>query len=233
MANALSVIGGVTAGLGLMYFLDPNQGRRRRALVKDQMVHAAYKTGDAMDATSRDIANRAWGAVAELRGRLGNDAVSDDILRDRVRARIGAVVGHASSIEADVRDGRVTLGGPVLAHDVDRLLRRVAAVRGVQDVENRLEIHDEPGNVPGLQGAARAPRGAEVFDLMQRNWSPSTRLYTGLTGLGLAAWGLRRLDAFGIAMATVGLGLLSRAVANVPISTLSGLEAGRRALRRG
>ena len=233
MANALSVIGGVTAGLGLMYFLDPAQGRRRRALVKDQMVHAAYKTGDAMDATSRDIANRAWGAVAELRGRLRNEAVSDDILRDRVRARIGAVVGHASSIEADVRDGRVILSGPVLAHDVDRLLRRVAAVRGVQNVEHRLEIHDEPGNVPGLQGAARVPRGGEVFDLMQRDWSPSTRLSTGLTGLGLAAWGVRRFDAFGIAMATVGIGLLSRAVANVPISTLSGLEAGRRALRRG
>ena len=51
--------------------------------------------------------------------------------------------------------------------------------------------------------------------------------------IGLAAWGVRRFDAFGIAMATVGIGLLSRAVANVPISTLSGLEAGRRALRRG
>jgi len=53
-----------------MYFLDPDQGRRRRAMVRDQMVHAAHKTGDAVDATSRDIANRAKGAVAELRGRL-------------------------------------------------------------------------------------------------------------------------------------------------------------------
>ncbi|HMH49698.1 MAG TPA: hypothetical protein VK548_05655 [Candidatus Acidoferrum sp.] len=232
MANALSVIGGVTAGLGLMYFLDPDQGRRRRALVKDQMVHAAYRTGDAVDATSRDIANRARGAVAELRGRLNQEAVSDDILRDRVRARVGAVVGYASSIEAEVQDGRVTLAGPVLAHDVDRLLRRVAAVRGVQDVDSRLEVHAEPGNVPGLQGAARAPRGGEVFDLMQRDWSPSTRFLTGLTGLGLAAWGLKRFDAFGIAMATVGTGLLSRAIANVPISRLSGVEAGRQALRR-
>src|ERR1044071_2997841 len=108
MANALSVIGGVTAGLGLMYFLDPEQGRRRRALVKDQMVHAAYRTGDAVDATSRDIANRARAAVAELRGRLNQEAVIDDILRDRVRARVGAVVGHASSIEVEVQDGRVT-----------------------------------------------------------------------------------------------------------------------------
>jgi hypothetical protein len=230
MANVLSAIGGVTAGLGLMYFLDPNQGRRRRALMRDQMVHAAYKTGDAMDATSRDIANRARGAVAELRGRLRNEAVSDDVLIERVRARVGAVVGHASAIHVDVRDELVTLSGPILAHDLDRLLRRVAAVRGVREVDNRLEVHAEPGNVPGLQGAPRAPRGGEVFDLMQRNWSPSTRFFTGLTGAGLAGWGLKRLDTAGIALATVGLGLVSRAIANLPISRLSGV-ATRRALR--
>jgi hypothetical protein len=232
MANALSVIGGVTAGLGLMYFLDPDQGRRRRALVRDQMVHAAHRTGDAMDATSRDIANRAKGAVAELRGRFQHAEVSDDVLRDRVRARVGAVIGHASSIDVDVRDGRVSLRGPVLAHEVDRLLRRVSAVRGVVEVEDRLEVHAEPGNVPGLQGAARAPRGGEVFDLMQRNWSPSTRFFTGLAGAGFTAWGVRRADGPGIALATFGLGLLVRAVANLPLASLSGLEAGRRVLHR-
>lgn len=232
MPNVLSVVGGVAAGLGLMYFLDPAQGRHRRALVRDQMVHAAHKTGDAVDATSRDIANRAKGAVAELRGRFHAGEVDDDVLRERVRARVGAVIGHASSIDVNVSDGRVTLGGPVLSHELQRLLRRVGAVRGVKDVEDRLDVHAEPGNVPGLQGAARAPRGGEVFDLMQRQWSPSTRFFTGATGLGLATWGLRRLDALGIAVVTVGAVLVSRAVANVPLTTLSGVEAGKRAIRR-
>src|SRR5207237_1648669 len=122
------------SGLGLMYFLDPDQGRRRRALVRDQMVHAAHKTGDAVDATARDIAKRAKGAVAELRGRFQDAEVSDDVLRERVRARIGAVIGHAGAIDATIVDGRVTLNGPVLADEVDRLLRRVAAVRGVRSV---------------------------------------------------------------------------------------------------
>lgn len=232
MPNVVSVVGGVAAGLGLMYFLDPAQGRRRRSLVKDQMVHAAHKTGDAVDATSRDIANRAIGAVAELRGRFHPGEVDDDVLRERVRSRVGAVIGHASSIDVDVSDGRVTLSGPVLSHEVSRLLRRVGAVRGVKDVESRLEVHAEPGDVPGLQGAARAPRGGEVFDLMQRQWSPTTRFFTGVTGLGLAIWGLRRLDALGIAFATVGVVLFSRAAANLPLATLSGVEAGKRAIRR-
>src|SRR5215813_6320515 len=70
LSMLVRLLGATATGLGLMYFLDPDQGRRRRALMRDQMVHAAHKTGDAVDATSRDIANRAKGAVAELRGRF-------------------------------------------------------------------------------------------------------------------------------------------------------------------
>ena len=115
-----------------MYLLDPAGGRRRRARVRDQLVRAAHRTGDAVDATSRDVSNRARGVVAELRSRLVNVEVSDGVLHERVRARIGSVVGHAGAIEAGVVDGRVSLRGPVLADDVDRLVRRVRSVPGVR-----------------------------------------------------------------------------------------------------
>src|SRR5438132_5811675 len=61
---------GAAVGAGLMYLLDPEGGRRRRALLRDQLVSAAHKTTDAVDATSRDMTNRARGVVAELRGRF-------------------------------------------------------------------------------------------------------------------------------------------------------------------
>src|SRR5207237_356285 len=193
------------SGLGLMYFLDPDQGRRRRALVRDQMVHAAHKTGDAVDATSRDIANRAKGAVAELRGRFQDTNVSDDVLRERVRARIGAVIGHAGTVGVEVTDGVATLSGPVLTHEVARLLRRGAAVRGIKGVADSVEVHAEAGDIPALQGRARAARGGEVLDFMQNTWSPTTRLFSGAAGAACVAWGLRRLDAVGLTVAAVGL----------------------------
>jgi osmotically-inducible protein OsmY len=146
----LRVLSAVAAGAAAVYLFDPDGGRRRRALVRDKLVHAAHRTGDAVETTSRDVTNRARGVVAELRGALNRDDVTDPVVLERVRARIGAVVGRASSIDASVDDGRVTLSGPVLATDVDRLLRRVRAVPGVREVEDRLEIHAEPGNVPGL-----------------------------------------------------------------------------------
>jgi BON domain len=218
------------AGAGVMYLLDPDGGGRRRALLRDRLVHAAHRTGDAVDSTSRDVSNRARGVVAELRSRLVNVPVSDDRLRERVRSRIGAVIGHAGAIETLVSQGRVTLRGPVLADEVDRLVRRVRTVPGVREVVNQLDVHDQPGRVPGLQGRPRPPRGGEVFELLQRNWSPTARLSVGLTGALLTLWGARRLDLPGAVVAAGGLALLARGLRNEPLPGLD-LFASREASR--
>jgi hypothetical protein len=209
--DTLRLFGAIGAGAALMYFLDPNTGRRRRGLVRDQVVH---------------------GVVAELRGRLDGRDVSDDTLAERVRGRIGAIAGHASAIRSSVSEGRVTLNGPILLDDVDRLLRRVRAVRGVKDVDDRLEVHAEPDNVPGLQGRPRRPRGGEVLELCQDHWSPTARLLTGAAGAVLLVSGLRRFDHMGFSIAALGLALLSRASTNLPIArTTESLGAGRHAER--
>lgn len=220
-------------GAGLMYLLDPDQGGRRRALMRDQLVSAAHKTGDAADATSRDMRNRARGVVASLRSRLEQDEdVGDDVLRERVRARVGQVVSYAGAIEVSVADGRVTLRGPVLADDVARLLRRVRAVRGVKDVQCELDVHQEPNSVPGLQGARRPPRGGEVFELMQQNWSPTARVLTGASGGLLTLWGARRSDIPGLVLSLAGAALIARASTNMSLRDLLGLGGEQRAMRR-
>lgn len=229
--SVLAAIVPAAAGAALMYMLDPDRGRRRRALVRDQVVHAMHRAGDAVDTTSRDVTNRARGVVAELRSRLAPGEVSDAVLAERVRARIGAVVGHSGGIEAAVSDGRVTLTGPILRADVTRLLRRVQAIRGVKDVESRLEVHEEPGDVPALQGRPRPPRGGEIFELVQRNWSPAARLGAGAVGGVLAAYGLRRGGLTGLALAAAGLVVFVRGAANTPLAELPGVNAARRAAR--
>src|SRR5882762_3565758 len=125
MARLGRVLLGAAIGAGIMYLLDPDGGRRRRALLRDQLVSAGHKTSDAVGATSRDVTNRARGVVAELRGRLRRE--------------------HVGAIETHVSDGRVTLRGPVLSEEVERLLRRVRGVRGVEEVLSELEVHESPG----------------------------------------------------------------------------------------
>ena len=67
----LMLLGGVALGAGLMYILDPDQGRRRRALLRDKLVSASNKASDAAGKTSRDLSNRAQGVIAETSKALG------------------------------------------------------------------------------------------------------------------------------------------------------------------
>ena len=63
-----AVLTGLGVGVGLMYLLDPERGRRRRARIRDQVAHATTMTGDAAGAMGRDVAHRASGAMSRLRG---------------------------------------------------------------------------------------------------------------------------------------------------------------------
>jgi osmotically-inducible protein OsmY len=83
---------------------------------------------------------------------LTRERVPDAVVAERVRSRVGHVVSHPGSIEIAAQDGRVTLAGPALTRELDPLLRKVARVRGVTAVENKLDLHEEAGSVPGLQG---------------------------------------------------------------------------------
>ena len=227
VAGSLALVG---LGAGLMYFLDPDRGRRRRALVRDQLVHTLHEIDDAVGVVSRDLANRsqgAWVGVCSLPGRLAGAEVPDGILVERVRSKMGRFLSHPSSIEVTARWGRVTLSGPVLAHEVDDLLAAVASVPGVADVENRLEVHEQPGDVPGLQGGRGRP--GEQPELMQLNWSPAARLLVGLAGGALLRAGTRRGGLAGLALGAVGTGLLARAITNVPVRSIVGIGATRRA----
>jgi hypothetical protein len=67
------------------------------------------------------------------------------------------------------------------------LLKGVASVRGVHESVNRLDVHDETGSVPGLQGQPVRRLSGRQWDVMQRHWSPTTRLLMGAAGGAMAA----------------------------------------------
>jgi hypothetical protein len=214
----------------MMYILDPDRGRRRRALVRDQLVSAGHRFPDAVGATARDLSNRTRALAAEAGSMLsGEGEISDDVLVARVRSKMGRVVSHPHAVGVTAEEGRVTLSGPILADEVDDLLSCVSRVRGVAGMENRLEVHDEAGNVSALQGGRRR---SQQFEFFQANWSPTARLLAGLAGVTLAAVGLSRRDPISLALGVVGVSLVVRGVTNTELSRMvgvpgSGSEAGR------
>jgi uncharacterized membrane protein len=222
-------IGSFILGAGAMYLLDPDRGARRRSLVRDRLVHAGKKLGEGAAAAARDTRNRAVGAAAGLRSRFQADEVDDAVLHERVRAAIGRVVSHPGAVTVTAYDdGRVTLSGHVLAAEADELIRRVERVRGVREVRNELEMHRSSNGIPDLQGGGQ-PR-EERPELLQENWSPAVRLLTGIIGGGMALAGTRKGGRLGNVVGAAGMGLVTRAMTNLPASRLVGTGAGRRAI---
>lgn len=185
MDTRWTLAAGIATGAGLMFLLDPQGGTRRRARLRDKLVRVSNRGAGVADATTRDVANRTKGVVAATRARLTRRPVTDDVLEARVRAKLGRIVSHPGAVRVTASDGRVTLEGPILAHEAARLLSVAWRVRGVRDVENRLDVHDAPGDVPALQGGGTRP--GERWELMQRRWSPTARLL--VSGLGVTALG--------------------------------------------
>ena len=85
----LNTILGIGIGAAATFFADPQDGRRRRALARDQFVRASQQTRGALDATARDLANRRSELLDTVRGTLEHDAVKDFRVVKRVRAAIG------------------------------------------------------------------------------------------------------------------------------------------------
>jgi uncharacterized membrane protein len=224
--SGLGILGAFGVGVALMYFLDPGRGARRRALLRDKIVHGLHKTEDATETTGRDLRNRAQGIAAAVRGRFEPDDVDDDVLVARVRSAMGRATSHPSSIAVTATDdGLVTLSGPILGREADQLLSRVRSVRGVRDVVDQLERHETAEGVPGLQGGS--PRRGDEFELLQENWTPAARLLVGAAGGALVLAGARRRDMLGTALSVGGLALLSRSASNTELRRLLG-GGGRR-----
>ncbi len=224
MTRKTAWLGGAAVGAGLMALLDPQGGRRRRALLKDKTSRAARVMEDAAGKTWRDLSHRANGLVAEARRAARGELAPDPVLAERVRSKLGRLVSHPSSIVVTSTRGVVRLEGPVLTQEIDRLIRGVKGVRGVSEVENRLELHDQPDGVPGLEGdKARRESRSEL----QKNWSPSARLIAGAAGALIALLGARRRGFGARGMVALGSGLFARAASNFPLQRLLRMASSR------
>ncbi|RPJ59500.1 MAG: BON domain-containing protein [Acidobacteria bacterium] len=227
MNKLWTVLAGIGAGAAIMYTLDPENGRRRRALARDKMTRAWNKTGEALDAFSTDVTNRARGVYSETASKVRREQVSDDVLAERIRSRIGRFSSHPGSIELTVSGGRVTLRGPVLQEEANDVSRAAEGVRGVVDVDNQLEVHEDSTGVPGLQGPGKRPGAAWGFT--RYNWSPTHRVFATGVGSGLAVWGLtKRRNPAAIMASLAGIAFALRGATNQELARIVRLGRGRK-----
>ena len=218
MNKGLAMLGSLGIGAGLMYLLDTDRGRRRRAMLRDKAARALSESRRSMRTTSQDFRNRIRGLSAGARTLVNKAPVSDEVLIERVRSKMGRVVSHPHSINVTADNGRVTLSGPIFKIEVPRLIVCASSIPGVTGVENMLEPHEEAGDVPGLQGSR--PR-RERYRSMKENWSPTAKVIAGATGGALLLYGAKHPKVLGAAAGVLGAGLIARSMGNTEVTRVT------------
>src|SRR5690606_33778 len=160
MSKLTSFPGAFLLGAGLMYFLDPVRGRKRRARIGEAAQHAARVERQLLDKAARDAKQRVQGFTERVKHPPSPD-VPDAVIAERVRSHLGRAVSHPRALDVVVHDGRVILRGPVFTLEANDLLRSVRKVPGVREVVDRLERHDTAGSISALQGEGRVRRTSE------------------------------------------------------------------------
>jgi osmotically-inducible protein OsmY len=143
----LTAVGCCAMGVGLMYLMDPQRGRARRAWLSDTITGLVRNTGQTFYRTGKDLGNRMTGSDSG-RSQPGGSSYSEQLL-DQVRSEISRVApaNHRIEVMTDV-NGSVTLTGSVRPEDADRVIAVVEDVPGVILVINRLDVQSSQ-NTPG------------------------------------------------------------------------------------
>jgi hypothetical protein len=131
---------GVAAGTAAAFFLDPSQGRQRRAWVMAKERRMLGGITDHGVKLGRRVKNKIFGKATEWTSRWNNGRVSDEVLQDRIRSAFGHVTHHAKNIQSSVEEGVVRLSGSCMEDELPALMKCVRRVKGVQRVINQLEI---------------------------------------------------------------------------------------------
>jgi osmotically-inducible protein OsmY len=141
MRKLLALIG---LGAALTYFFDPQQGRRRRALAKDQVAAFFRRRARKAEQLGRATTAQAEGLVQKVKHRQEEPKPQpDDVtLARKVESEIFRDPDVPKGrINVNAENGKVVLRGeveqPELIRDLEERARRV---QGVQDVENLLHL---------------------------------------------------------------------------------------------
>jgi osmotically-inducible protein OsmY len=140
----LASLGLIALGGLIMYLVDPDRGRSRRARLADQAEARSRDVADAVSATARYQAGVVKGVAHDVADVFTSDenGYDDEKLRQKVRSEaIGPTDLGDADIEIDVTDGEVSVRGSLSDDKVRRrLLKAIEKVDGVRSVEDQLEM---------------------------------------------------------------------------------------------
>lgn len=131
---------GTALGALLAYFFDPQNGRRRRAMLVDRAGAVARSGGRQAAHAGTGVSAQAYGVAQQVKHRQEEPKDFDDAtLADKVRTEIFRDAdAPKGDVVVNVQDGIVQLRGEVEPQLIEDLVAQTRKVQGVRDVENLL-----------------------------------------------------------------------------------------------
>ena len=132
-SRGLDVLVGAGIGAAVMYYLDPDGGPRRRALVRDRIVEAVTMAPDAFEATVYDVGRWAHQALeAEARGIPESSRHAGAVKWPPGSRLVASAVGAALALLAAKRHDALgaavgLVGSALLARGIAASARRLAS----------------------------------------------------------------------------------------------------------
>lgn len=139
------LVGGIGFALGaaIMYVLDPDEGRRRRATARARAVRYRNDLGELRTGPTRfyrRVQGRARGFVYRSRSQVRTETVNDQLLAARIRSRLGHVVDRPDALIVQVDQGDVRLTGTVAPGELAGLIKAVCTVPGVEELSHEVQV---------------------------------------------------------------------------------------------
>jgi osmotically-inducible protein OsmY len=129
-------------GAALVYFFDPQQGARRRAMARDRVLAFFRKRGRKAARLGRKASSDAYGLKQRLAHRQEAPKDFDDqTLKAKVESEVFRPAdAPKGDVDVNVENGVVYLRGQVEQQLIEDLDQRVRSVQGVRAVENLLHV---------------------------------------------------------------------------------------------
>lgn len=138
---------GALVGAAIAYLFDPQNGRRRRALLRDRSSAFVRQGGRETAQAGRAVAAEAQGVAQKARHLKEESKEFDDAtLAQKVQSEVFRDAdAPKGQVNVNAEDGIVVLRGEVERPElIDELVERTRKVQGVRDVQNLLHLPGTP-----------------------------------------------------------------------------------------
>jgi len=157
-STGAAVAAGVAGGAAGAYFLDPQQGKRRRHVALDRLTGLLRRGKAESERRARYAAGVARGAAAEATGAgEGSADLPDPDLANKVRSEIFRDQdAPKGDVNVNAENGVIYLRGEVRsAEESEKLATSARQVKGVRDLVNLLHLPGETAPTKETVAAGR------------------------------------------------------------------------------